>query len=230
MKFFLTGLICLFSFFAYPLDIPSLTGRVVDGASLLTPQEKQMLEGKLAALEQATGGQMAVLTIPSLEGEPIEDFSIRLAEAWKIGYEGKDNGAIFLISVDDREMRLEIGYGWEGDIPDAKAGNIINASVPDFQQRRYAEGISRIILQVQEAVSGNTPPELSSIRERGKVEELLEVIGAIGFIILFLYLISKGIFVGGFRGGSRGGGGGFGGGGFRGGGGGFGGGGASGRF
>ena len=96
------------------VEVPPLTGRVVDRAGVFGAGASRV-EAAVLALENASGGQMAVLTVPTLDGEPIEDFSIRVAEAWKIGRKGKDNGAILVIVPDDREMRLEIGYGWEGD-------------------------------------------------------------------------------------------------------------------
>ncbi len=93
---------------------------------------------KLEALEASDSTQVAVLTIPSLEGEDLEGFSIRVAEAWKIGTKENDNGAILLVSRDDREVRLEVGYGLEGKLTDLMSGRIVDQIiVPNFKAGRY---------------------------------------------------------------------------------------------
>ena len=96
---------------AAALDAPALTGRVVDQARLLDADQRVALEQKLADFEQKTGVQVAVLTVQSLEGDTIEAFSMRVAEAWKLGQKEKDNGVLFTIAKDDRKMRIEVGYG-----------------------------------------------------------------------------------------------------------------------
>jgi uncharacterized protein len=117
---------------------------VNDYAQLLSPDARQRLEQSLAAHEQATNGaQMVVAIFPSLEGESIEDFGIRLAERWRIGQKGIDNGAILLVFVKERRARLEIGYGLEPVVPDAIASQIIREVMgPRFREGRYAEGIA----------------------------------------------------------------------------------------
>ena len=94
--------------------VPALRGRVNDYAQILTPEQSNALDAQLARLEQDTGHQVAVLTLPSLDGEDIEGFSIRVAENWKIGKKGFDNGVILIVAVNDRKLRLEVGYGLEG--------------------------------------------------------------------------------------------------------------------
>ncbi|HAW69577.1 MAG TPA: methanol dehydrogenase, partial [Firmicutes bacterium] len=102
---------------------------------MLSYGAKESLTNLLEAYEQATTNQIVVATIPSLENEEIEQFSIRLADAWQIGQAGKDNGAILLIARDDRRMRIEIGYGLEGVINDARAGDILrDVLIPAFQR------------------------------------------------------------------------------------------------
>ncbi len=102
--------------------LPALTGRVVDRAGILSPEEEASLTAKLEQIENQTSVQFVVATIPSLEDEPIEDFSIRLAEAWKIGQAGLDNGAIIVVVPSERRIRIEVGYGLEPVIPDGLAG------------------------------------------------------------------------------------------------------------
>ena len=100
------------------MEVPALGGRINDLAGLLLQEQASRLEEQLTQFEQQTGHQIAVLTIRSLGGDALEDFSIRVAEAWKIGQKGFDNGAILLIVRDDRKLRIEVGYGLEGVMPD----------------------------------------------------------------------------------------------------------------
>ena len=108
------------------LDVPYLSGRVNDQAGLLGDSFETGLDGRLGQLEEETGAQVAVLTIVSLEGDPIEDYSIRVVETWKLGRTGADDGVLILIVRDDRRMRIEVGYGLEGVLTDAQAGRIID--------------------------------------------------------------------------------------------------------
>jgi uncharacterized protein len=122
--------------------LPALTGRVVDRAGILTPQEEASLARKLESIENETSVQFVIATIASLDGEPIEDFSIRLAEEWKIGQRGLDNGAIILVVPSERRIRIEVGYGLEAVIPDGLAGRIIRERIaPAFQQESYYQGL-----------------------------------------------------------------------------------------
>jgi uncharacterized protein len=122
--------------------LPALTGRVVDRAGILSPEEEQRLTTKLEAIENETSVQFVIATVPSLEGEPIEDYSIRLAEEWKIGQAGLDNGAIILVVPSERRIRIEVGYGLEPVIPDLLAGRIIRERVaPAFQAENYYQGL-----------------------------------------------------------------------------------------
>jgi uncharacterized protein len=117
---------------------------VNDYAQLLSADARQRLEQSLAAHEQATNGaQMVVAIFPSLEGESLEDFGIRLAERWRIGQKALDNGVILLVFVKERRVRMEVGYGLEPVLPDAIASQIIREVMgPRFREGRYAEGIA----------------------------------------------------------------------------------------
>ncbi len=145
---------------------PAPTARVNDYAGLLVPAARAQLEASLARREQATGVQMVVAIFPSLEGENLEDFSIRLAERWRIGQKGLDNGLILTIFPKERRVRLEVGYGLEPVIPDAVAGAIIREEIaPRFREGRYADGIAAaeaaIFQRVAEArgtPAGGPPP------------------------------------------------------------------------
>ena len=116
------------------LPIPPLTARVTDLTQTLSAAEAQALEAKLADWEARTSNQLAVLLVPTTQPEPIEAYSLRVAEKWKIGRKGQDNGALFVVAKNDRKMRIEVGYGLEGVLPDVTANRIIREDVaPAFR-------------------------------------------------------------------------------------------------
>ena len=127
---------------AYALEVPPRPkGRVSDYTGTLTAADTGALESTLAEFERATTNQIAVLLIPTLAGDSLEDYSIRLAEKWKIGQEGRDNGVILLVVTQDRKIRIEVGYGLEGVLPDSLAGDIIRRVIaPKFRQGRFQTG------------------------------------------------------------------------------------------
>lgn len=127
---------------AHALEVPPLKGRVNDTARILSASSVQMLEKTLQALEQNESTQIVVLTIPSLEGDSLEQYTLKVVETWKIGQKGTDNGALLFISAKDRKIRIETGYGLEGKLTDLVAGRIISESmVPAFRQGNYDQGI-----------------------------------------------------------------------------------------
>lgn len=224
---------------------------VVDLAGIIDDATENRLNGYLQELEQKTTAQLVVLTIKSLEGEPIDDFSIRIAhDKWKLGQKGKDNGVLFLISLTDRKYRIEVGYGLEGVLPDSLVGSLgRNLLVPYFKKGDYSTGIFVTALGMANKIaeaSGIKIEGMPSIKysaqpaEKNKPAGLFNTIITVAFLIILgiLFIKNPRLFLmlllfssmGGRRG-SWGGGGGFGGGGFGGGGGGgFGGGGASGGW
>ncbi len=122
--------------------VPPLAARVTDLTRTLTAGEQQALEAKLADWEARTGNQLVVLMVPTTQPEPIEAYSIRVAEAWKIGRKGNDNGAVFLVAKDDRKLRIEVGYGLEGVLTDVTSHRIIAENVaPLFREGKFAAGI-----------------------------------------------------------------------------------------
>ena len=164
-RLFIAGLIFLLASAIFvslmpALDVPPLRGRINDYAGLIPADRARALEELLARFEAETGHQIAVLTIPSLKGDSLEDFSIRVAEAWKIGKKGFDNGAILLIARDDRKLRIEVGYGLEGVMPDAIASRIIREVItPRFRSGDYAGGIEAGIEAILKVTKGETLPE-----------------------------------------------------------------------
>jgi uncharacterized protein len=126
---------------AQALNVPPLEGRVNDYAGMISPAARQEITAKLEALEASDSTQVVILTVPSLEGEDLDGFSIRVAEAWKIGTKAHDNGAILLVSRDDRAARIEVGYGLEGRLTDLMSGRIVDdIIIPEFQAGRFDEG------------------------------------------------------------------------------------------
>ena len=127
---------------AAEIRFPTLTGRVVDDAQLLTPAQEQALTGKLAMLEQQTGDQLVVVTLPSLQDQEIEDFGYQLGRQWGIGQKENDGGALLIVAPNERKVRIEVGYGLEGVMTDAYSSLIIrNDILPAFRQGDYAAGI-----------------------------------------------------------------------------------------
>lgn len=135
---FLT-LLCA-NFFA--LEIPALTGPVVDNAKIMSDAKRQELEQFLLSLDKNSSAQIAVLTIPSLKGESLEEYSIRVAREWGLGNAEDSKGVLLLVAFNEKKIRIEVGYGVEGDLTDAKCGMIIrNVIAPNFQNGKYSEGI-----------------------------------------------------------------------------------------
>ena len=168
------------------LKVPTLTGRVVDTAKVFTPRHLSTLNQEIIKLENASGGQMAILTIPSLQGNVLEDYSLKVAETWKIGHKGKDNGLILLLAIKDRRVRVEVGYGWEGDIPDAKAGDIIRGMKPYLAKGDY-EGACIMAIRMarvftaKDKVTRPRPPQSS-----WSIGGIILAVGATGILVGFM--------------------------------------------
>jgi uncharacterized protein len=231
---------------ARALDVPPLGARVNDAAQLLSSGEREALEGKLAAYEAQSGQQFVLLTVPSLEGDPIEDFSIRVAEKWKIGQRGKDDGLILIVARDERKMRIEVGYGLEGELTDVFTSRVIrDILTPAFREGAFARGLNAGFDALIAKASGQPVPESRPVEVARRPPRKLRLAPLLLALLVFLFFGGGGrgwrrrrsafpFFMmggGGFGGGGGGFGGGRGGGGFGGGGGGgFGGGGASGGW
>jgi len=191
--------------FVLALDVPPLTGRIVDTANLITPDLAAALSQEMAAHERRTGNQVAVLTLPSLQGEPLEEFSHRVATTWKLGQKGTDNGVLLLVAAQDRRIRIEVGYGLEGVLTDAVTSRIIrNEMVPRFRAGEYSQGIAagvRAILGTIEGtytVPANTPRPVQRESEgRGNVFLVAVLLGAIIATVLSVSRTSLGFVSGG---------------------------------
>ena len=163
------GLSLLVCLNARALDVPQLKGRVNDNAGILSPATERQLDAVLADLERSDSTQIVVLTLPSLQGDNLEDFSLRAAEKWQIGQKQFDNGALLLIAVKERKLRIEVGYGLEGSLTDLMAGRIIrNVIVPRFKEGRFDQGVADGVSAMIGVVKGEfTPPQRTRRRPDG---------------------------------------------------------------
>lgn len=140
--------------------VPQLTGRVVDQTGTLSSGDVAQLSQKLADLQTRKGSQIAVLIVPTTEGEPIEQFSLRVAEAWKIGRKKVDDGALLVVAKNDRRLRIEIGYGLEGVLTDVTSKRIIDEIItPKFKSGDFANGLSAGIDKMIGLINGEKLPE-----------------------------------------------------------------------
>ncbi|SIS90285.1 uncharacterized protein SAMN05421686_10617 [Thalassolituus maritimus] len=220
------------------IEFPSLTGRVVDNASMLPVSSERSIEKILKAHEEATSNQVVVVTIDSLKGYSIEEYGYQLGRHWGIGQKDKNNGVLLIVAKNDRKVRIEVGYGLEGNLTDAIAGHIIRTKItPDFKRGRFTAGISKGVDSILLAIDGAYKADKSKLN--GKQSDFITILFVV--LILFIFIanffdtggpggFSSGRYTTGGFGGGFGSGGFGGGGGFSGGGGGFGGGGASGGW
>ena len=165
-------LLCLFSLFAGAapgadasglVAIPPLTARVTDLTSTLNGEQKAMLEQQLADLEARKGAQLVVLILPSTQPETIEQFGIRLFEAWTVGRKGVDDGVMLIVAKDDRRLRIEVGYGLEGALNDATAKRIISETItPQFKNGDFPGGITAGAAAISKIIEGEQLPEPSA--------------------------------------------------------------------
>ncbi|HJT21158.1 MAG TPA: TPM domain-containing protein, partial [Nitrospira sp.] len=151
---------------ASALDVPALTGRVVDLAHVLSAGDSDALSAALQAHEERTGNQVAVLILPSLEGEPIEEYSHRVATSWKLGRKGTDNGVLLLIALNDRKLRIEVGYGLEGTLTDLRSAHIIREEIaPPFRAGDIPGGIRAGVDAILRTIEGTYQAPKASSRQ-----------------------------------------------------------------
>jgi len=156
--------------FAEP-NFPSLTGRVVDSANILDAATHAQLSSELEAHEATSSNQIVVATVGSLEGYDIADYGVQLARHWGIGTHEKSNGVLVLVAPNERKVRIEVGYGLEGALPDGLAGDIIRKRIlPSFRENDYPAGIKAGVSSVIAAVDGEyeyTPSSRTSDKSSG---------------------------------------------------------------
>ena len=151
---------------AFAVGVPAMNGRVNDYAKIIRESDEREIEEYLAGLERSSGIQIAVLTMPSLDGEDISSFGIRVADKWKLGDKEKDNGAILIVAYAEHDLRIEVGDGLEGSLTDAKCGLILrNVIVPEFRDGNYSGGIMKGVKDMGAIAAGDESAVSRSVRE-----------------------------------------------------------------
>ncbi|MEO7205325.1 MAG: YgcG family protein [Steroidobacteraceae bacterium] len=181
------GLVLLFGFALADAQVavPPLTARVIDLTGTLSGGAVARIEAKLADLEARKGSQLAVLIVPTTQPEEIEQYGIRVAEAWKLGRKSVDDGAILLVAKDDRRVRIEVGQGLEGALPDAISNRIIAETItPHFKQADYDGGVEAGIDQMISVVNGEPLPQPDKKWERhGGLGNMLPLLLVVVFVV-----------------------------------------------
>lgn len=202
-RFFITTLVLLAGVFSVRADSDQLlnslkpVGYVSDFANVMNPADRAATEKLLTELEQKTGAQVAVVTLKSLEGGQIGDFSNRLFARWGIGQKGKNNGVLLLCAIEEgrgNRLRIEVGYGLEGLIPDAVAGRILDTFVvPGWSQGQYGSAVANGAAAIVQRIAGDRGVALSGMPEhvqRAPQEQKLSWIHIV-FILLFIVVVIR---------------------------------------
>jgi uncharacterized protein len=188
--------LCLFLLFLFlpvqaaALEVPALQGYVNDYAGLISPEAKAKLANDLRAFEQSDSTQVVILTIPSLEGEDLEGFSIRVATTWKIGRKTRDNGVLLLVAKQERKIRIEVGKGLEGVLTDLLSGRIIDLVIkPNFKRGDYSGGLVAGVAAIIDATRGEFKGDAHGPAAQHKK-------GAPSFFTLLIFLGILSLFLG----------------------------------
>jgi len=175
----------------FALEVPQLRGRVNDYANMLSPAASERLEQTLAAFENSDSTQIVVLTVNSLEGENLEEYSIKVAEAWRIGQTKLDNGAILLIAKQEHKIRIEVGRGLEGVLTDLTSGRIIRGDIsPYFKKNDYDTGITAGVSSIMQVVRGEYKAQPRDLKQGKKSAEPV--------FTLLVFLLVAVVFLGSF--------------------------------
>jgi len=170
---------------AHGLAVPALNAHVNDLAQLLSPAARDRLEKKLTDLETRTGAQIAVLTVPSLEGESLESYTVKVAQTWRLGRKGVDDGVLFFVSKQDRKMRIEVGYGLESRLTDLVSRRILDERVrPRFQGGDFAGGIEAGVDAIAGVIVGEPLPAPPPARPSSIMDSLIGALFAGGIFIV----------------------------------------------
>jgi uncharacterized protein len=169
------------------VQVPALTARATDLTQTLTADQRKSLEERLAVFEARKGAQIAVLIVPTTQPETIEQFGIRVAEKWKVGRKGVDDGAILIVAMKDRAVRIEVGYGLEGVLPDAIVKRIVEEDiVPRFKQGDFYGGIDAGTSRMMSVMDGEQLPPPPKREAIGSGGDNLESLLFIGFMLVFV--------------------------------------------
>jgi uncharacterized protein len=190
---FLVLLLCVVAAGAYALTFPQLTGRVVDDAGILDAATKAALERKLADFETKTTGQLVVVTLKSLQGTSIEDYGYQLGRHWGIGQKEKNTGALLIVAPNERKVRIEVGYGFEGTLTDAVARLIIeNSILPRFRVGDFTGGITRGVDDIIQAVSVDAEEWKARAKRRPDDQPgVADLLTILFFVVIFLIIVGS---------------------------------------
>ena len=184
------------SFVLRAQEVPYLEGRVNDYAGVLSSKTISGLNTALKSFEDSTSNQIAVLTIHTLDGANLEEYSMKVAQTWKLGQKGKDNGVLLLVVTDDRKIRIEVGYGLEGTLTDAVCSVIIQREIlPKFKKGDYDGGVSAGIVSILAAIGGTYTADQASSSDRMGFPEILIFLGIFAVVVgmfTFVALFTKG--------------------------------------
>jgi uncharacterized protein len=171
-------------------DLGRPTGYVNDYVNVLSASEKQNLETKLTKFEQESSNEIAVAVIPSLQDDTIENFAVKLFESWKIGQADKDNGVLILVAIEDRKMRIEVGYGLEGALTDAQSYWIINNVMkPAFRENKFYTGINGAVDKIMAATKGEyVPSDKSSQSSSSKSSDKVDAVMGLAYFGFFVFI------------------------------------------
>jgi uncharacterized protein len=181
--------------FAFALDFPPLTGRVVDQANVMTPQSRSDIEAKLKDLEDKSSIQLVVATVKSLQGGDIETYANELFRTWKLGQAQKNNGVLLLVAPNEHKVRIEVGYGLEGTLTDALSSVIISSAiVPRFKAGDFSGGIGRGVDGIISVLSGDTSEWQRKVDVRnedsaGNFDELFPILFFLLIFFICWYMI-----------------------------------------
>jgi len=189
------AVLCLMPLTLLALEAPQLSGRVNDYAKMLSPETTSRLEQKLAAFERDQTTQIVVLTIPSLQGDDIDQFTIRVADLWKIGHKGTDNGVLLVLAQAERKVRIEVGMGLQGVLPDITAGRIIREIMrPHLKTGNFDQGISAGVDGIIAATKGEfkaNPAEKKGRSRQSGTSTMLTYLVFTGVAVVVLGAISR---------------------------------------
>jgi uncharacterized protein len=182
-----TGLVLLLAALASGAkEVPFLAARVNDVAGIIPPPVRERIETKLQDLERRTGAQIAVLTVDSLEGDPIEDYAVRVFKTWKLGRQGVNDGVLFVVARQERRMRIEVGYGLEGRLTDARSRQILDDIVrPHFRNGDFGAGVEAGADAIARVIEGEPLPP----PRRARTQQFGSIVGLLAFGGMFTLVI-----------------------------------------
>lgn len=190
---YLASCIFILAGHAHALDVPKLQGHVNDYANMISPSTKAELEKELISFEQTDSTQIAILTIPSLEGEVLGEFSIKAAEAWKIGQKGKDNGIIITVAKQEKKIRVEVGRGLEGKLTDLAAGRIVDLVIkPKFKRGDFDGGFVAGVHSLIDTTRGEFKVDKNHLpKKKNNIHSFLTILIFGVIVLLFIGSMSR---------------------------------------